>query len=478
MGDLARELLEGVESPEIEAGVADMAADCTAALMSLVTEKVGSLWMASEAAGLSPTYLYRVQKGERRMSFGIIARLLVANGVSKESFWRRIFELQSAADGTEKGLMGPPPALLADWREPGAEKDSPFLGRLDGWLEAIEGLKLSSFARSPVWRPLVLTLEQERLNDWRRLRRRLEKVTLQCARKAGRQETVSRMELADLATLLAAWAAVQRVAGLRGFAADGLTRAFALAERSGDPWTQAFCLQKAAYLSHDLGRDDQALAMIGKAAVHLTEAGGPDDLARLAVDRGYFSYYCGKLREARRLFEHGLSKLDPGHRLYRASAHLALARILREDGDLANARREVERAIAIPTPASVESAYVLWKAGEHELQSGAFDRAESHLHEALKLFGKFGTTSDVILVSLDRAELLLKTGRTTQLKYLVAEIMQWLMPLTAAKTSLMKPFENLFAMATLGSLGLMEIDSARDQCKKAFARFRADSFVG
>ena len=109
---------------------------------------------------------------------------------------------------------------------------------------------------------------------------------------------------ADLATLLAAWAASQRVAGLRGFAADGLTRAFALAERSGDLWIHAFCLQKAAFLSHALGRDDQALAMIGQAAVYLTEVGGPEDLARLAVDRGCFSYYCGKIADARRLFEH------------------------------------------------------------------------------------------------------------------------------------------------------------------------------
>lgn len=474
-----RELLEYAASPEIEARALEIMSRCTRALLSLVAQKAGSLSLVAAAVKLSTTYLYKVQSGGRKISFGLIARLLVATGVSFDSFLRRMIEIEWALKPErEKLSLGRPSELLADWREAGAEKDSPFLAKLDGWLETIEGLELAGSARSPVWRPVVLALEEERLHDWRNLRRRLERLTLHSARKLSRQETVSHIELADLAILLAAWAAVQRVAGLRGFVIDGLTRAFALAERSEDLWTEAFCLQKAAYLGHDLGHDYQALGLIRDAAENLMEVGSPDDLARLAVDRGYFCFYCGQVRKAQRLFEFGLRKLELGQRLYRASAHLALARILRERGDLASARGELEKAIKIHTPVSIEAAYVMWEAAEHEKEAGAFDRAEPYYREALGLFGKFGKASDIAFVSLDYAELLLKSGRMPEMKNLVAEVLGWLAPLAAVKSSLHSPFENLSALLALGSLSLNELDNVRQHCKKAVARLRAEFFVG
>lgn len=479
MSDQDRELLEYAASPEIESRAAEILFRCTNALLSLVAQKVGSFSLVAQAVSLSTTYLYKVQSGDRKLSFGLIARLLIAANVSFESFLRRMIELEWAGrPEKEKASMGRPSELLDDWREAGAEKDSPFLAKLDGWLENLEGLDLVRSARRPIWRPVVLTLEEERLRDWRKLRRRLERLTLHSARKLARQETVSQIELADLATLLAAWAAVQRVAGLRGFAIDGLTRAFALAERSEDIWTEAFCLQKAAYLGHDLGHDFQALALIRDAAENLLEVGSPDDLARLAVDRGYFSFYCGQVHKAERLFEFGLRKLELGQRLYRAAAHLALARILRERGDLTSARKELEKAIQIHTPVSIEAAYVMWEAGEHEKEAEAFERAEPHYREALELFAKFGKASDIAFVSLDYAELLFKTGRVAEMRVLVAEVLGWLTPLAAVKPSLLPPFENLSALLALGSINLTALDNVREHCKKAVARLRAEFFVG
>lgn len=479
MGDQERDLLEYAASPEIEARAADITSSFTTALLSLVTQKAGSFSLVAEAVNLSTTYLYKVQSGRRKMSFGLIARLLVATNVSLAAFLRRLLELESAGiRGIGKGSIGRPSELLADWREPEAESESPFLAKLGGFLERIESLELTASDRSPVWRSAVLALEQERLRDWRKLRPRLERWTLRCARKASRQETVSRVELADLATLLAAWAAVQRVAGLRGFAIDGLTRAFELAERSEDAWTEAFCLQKAAYLGHDLGYDGQALEMIRNAAELLLEAGSADDVARLAVDRGYFRYYCGHLREAQRHFEYGLRKLEPGQRLYRASAHLALARILRERGDLKGARKQLEKAIKIHAPASIEGAYVVWEAGEQERQFGSFERADRHLRDALQLFGKFGTAGDIAFVSLDYAELLCKTGRIPEMRTLIAEVLEWLTPLAAAQGGLLLTFQNLAALVNLGTINQEQLASAREHCKKACARLRAEFFVG
>lgn len=479
MGDRERELADFAASPEIEAAAEEIVARCTAALFSLVAPRTFNLTEVADLARVSTTYLYKVQKGERKLSFGMIARLLAATNTSFRSLLQRALELEwSGRPEEERGLTGPVAAMLADWRGAGAAGESPFLEELDGFLEKIDGLELATSSGVPEWRPEVLILEEKRLREWRRLRPRLQRKILQCARKLVRQGTVSRMELADLATLMAAWAAVQRVAGRSGFAIDGMTRAFALAERSEDGWTRAFCLQKAAYLSHDLGHDHFALAMIDKAAVFLTEAGDADDFSRLAVDRGYFNYYSGRIREAERLFEFGLRKLDPCQRLYRASAHLALARIRRERRDLAGARKELEAAVALHAPASIEAAYVLWEAGEHEMAAGEWERSEAHYRHAQMLFSKFGTASDVVFVSLDYAELLFRASRLAELKILIAEVLGWLAPSADAKESLLRPFENLSALLTLRTFNLVELDSAREQCKKAAARLRAEYFVG
>jgi tetratricopeptide (TPR) repeat protein/DNA-binding phage protein len=479
MRDQERELLELAASPEIEALACEVVSRFTAALFSLVAPRAGNLTEVAEVAQVSASYLYRVQNGERKPSFGMIARLLVATETSFHTLLQRALELEwSGKPEAERGLTGPVPAMLADWRASGAERDSPFIGKIDRCLAKIAGLELADSGSGSEWRPTILKLERKRLREWRRLRVWLERLTLQWARNLSRQETVSRIELADLAILIAAWAAVQRVAGLCGFAIDGLARAFVLAERSDEPWAKAFCLQKAAYVSHDLGHDHFALAMIDKAAVHLTEGGNADDFSRLAIDRGYFSYYSGRIDDAERLFTFGLRKLEPCERLYRAAAHLALARIRRERGDLARARKELEAAIEIHAPASIEAAYVLWEAAEHESASQDWDRAEDHYRQALQLFAKFGTASDIAFVALDYAELLFKTRRLSEMKVLIAEVLGWLVPMAEAKHNLVWPFENLSALLTLGTLTLMELANAREQCKKACARLRAEFFVG
>jgi tetratricopeptide (TPR) repeat protein len=480
MGDQERETLEHIAGPGIEETAANIEARWTAALLSLLERKSRSLKRAAKLADLSPTYLYKLQSGGRKLHSGIIARLLCGSNVSFDTFLRHTLELEWAGKpGFVRGLMGTPPELLADWREPGAAKLSPFLEDLDAFLRKIERHRLADSPGTLTWRPVIQMLERDRLREWRKLRRRLERMILRSARRASRQKEISRMELADLATLFAAWAASQRAAGQRALAIEGLIQAFALAERSGDVWTKAFCLQKAAYLSHDLGHDEQGLLMIEKAAVHLTEAGDPDDLARLTVDRALFYFYCGDIPEAQRLFESGLDQLGRGQRLYRASAYLGLARIFRERGLLANASKALAAATEIHAPASLEAAYVMWEAGALECEFDAFEQAEPYFRESLRLFAKFGAASDVPFVALDFAELLLKAGRPAEMKSLFSEVLGWLAPLAQAKRSLMKVFENLSALLAMGTMTIGDLDNARTECsKRAVDRFRAEAFVG
>jgi tetratricopeptide (TPR) repeat protein len=477
MGAHERESLEYTASPEIDRRAAEIDARWTAALMSLIARRSRSLKRAAKMADLSPTYLYKVQGGERKLSSYLIARLLSATDVSFDSFLRHTLELGWAGKpGFERGLIGPPSELVADWREPGAAKLSPFLEELDGRLGKIDRLALADSLGTPLWRPVVQKLEEGRLREWRKLRRRLERMTLRLARMASRRREISRMDLADLATLLAAWATTQRAAGQRGLATEGLIRAFALAERSGDVWAHAFCLQKAAYLGHDLGRDEQGLAMIQKATLHLSELGASDDIARLTVDRALFYYYCGDIPEAQRLFESGLDLLKREQRLYRATAYLGLARIFRERGLLANASKALAAANEIHAPASIEAAYVMWEAGALECDFDAFEEAEPYFREAFRLFGM---ASDVPFVALDYAELLLKTDRSSEMKSLFSEVLGWLAPLAQAKRSLMKIFENLSALLSLGCVTVGDLDNARNECsKRAVDRFRAEALVG
>jgi tetratricopeptide (TPR) repeat protein len=474
------EILDCAASPEVERRATEMVTRWTAALLCLLERRSRSLKRAAKLAELSPTYLYKLQNGERNLNVGMIARLLCANDVSFESFLRYTLELEWAGKpGLERGLTGPPSELLADWREPGAANLSPFLEKLDEFLGKFEGLAPADSLGVSLWRPVIQTLEEERLHEWRKLRRRLERFSLRLARKASRQRAISRMELADLATLLAAWAASQRAAGQRALAIEGLLRAFALAERSRDVWTKAFCLQKAAYLGHDLGHDETGLAMIEKAAVHLSEAGSPPDFARLTVDRALFYYYCGDIPEAQRLFESGLDLLGGRQRLYRASAYLGLARIFRERGLLANASNALAAATEIHAPESIEAAYVMWEAGALECEFDAFEQAEPYFREAFRLFAKFGAVSDVPFVALDYAELLLKTGRPAEMKSLLSEVLGWLAPLAQAKRGLLKVFENLSALLSLGAMTLGDLNVARNECaKKAVDRFSAEVFVG
>lgn len=471
MGDQEKDPFVLAVTPEIESLTGEIVSRFTQALLSLGAERFGSLKELAQKVGCSATYLYKIQNEERKLSFGLIARLISVLGVTLEAFLRRLLELEWAGKkGIDQELTGSPVVLLNQWREPGAEKDSPFLKSLGESLAEIGTFEPLVLPASSAWRSLLLVLEEERLRDWRKTRRRLERYILRLVRRHAAEGRVSRMELADLATLLAAWSAVQRVAGLRGFAIDGLTLAFELAERSKDVWADGFCLQKAAYLSHDLGRDGMAAAMIRKAAVCFSEVGTPEDLARLAIDRGYFSYYCGRLDEAQRLLERGLRTLEPNQRLYRASAHLALARIRREKGDLAGARRELDGAIKCHAPSSIEAAYTSWEAACLATQFEAMERAKAYFVEALQTFAKYGRAGDLAFVALDYAELLLKTGPKSELNVLIKDVLGWLTPLALSNVCLLKPFENLSALLAMGSVQLAELNNTRADCKKAMAR--------
>lgn len=466
---------EFAQSPEEARRIKEFIGRFTDVLVDLVEEKIGDLKTAAEQAGLSPTYFYRIRSGERTMSLGLVAKMLEMTGTSLETLARRLLEVQAAAGSElDPALPASPARLLEEWRKSGSEAPSAFLEKIAEPLARIAALEIGRLQKPPAWRAVLLVMEDERLRDWRKTRRRLERFSLSVARRVARQAYVSRGELVDLATLLAAWSALQRVAGRRGFAVDGLKVAFALAERSGDLWVQGYCLQKTAYLAHDLGRSAMALAMINKAALSFAEAGGADDLARNLIDRGYFSYHCGRQEDARRLLEAGLHKVDRNQRLYLTAAHLALARIYRKRNDLPRARAELKALRDAHMPDSIEAAYASWEAARQEMEFHEFANAEKLLREAFSGFSQHGRAGDLAFVALDLAVILLNEKRIRETQELVQDVLGCLGPMPPSSRALARPFENLSALLSFGSLGKAELTAAREQCRRLVLRLDSE----
>ncbi len=474
MGNPEKELYVSAENPEPEGHVDELTARFTEAVLGLVGERVGDLRSAVQDAGFSQNYSYRLVNRERKMGLDLAAKLMEMNGIPVVELARRLLDQEAGRPAPATPFEAPPPAqLLAKLREKGAEKNSPFLSRLAPFLEDIGRKPLLEIRKPMVWRATLMVLEEERTRDWRKTRKRLERYALALAGRLAGPDPVTRNDLVELASLIAAWAAVQRVAGWRNLALDALQIAFVLAERSADVWTQGFCLQKAAYLTHDLGHNPLALILIERAALCYGEAGTPDDLARILIDRGYFSYYCGRKHDALRLLEAGLRKVDPNQRLYIVAAHLSLARIHRERGDRSRARQELRTAIGCHLPDSVEVAYLSWEAAKQEREFQDAAAAEKLLRDSFRLFAQHGRGGDLAFVALDCAEILLEAQRTADLKRLFRDVLKRLEKMARAGRALAKPFENLAAQLALGGLGRAELDGARQSCEHIGSRLGA-----
>lgn len=474
MGNPEKELYAAAENPEPEGQVDELTTRFTEAVLGLVGERVGDLRSAVQDAGFSQNYSYRLVNRERKMGLDLAAKLMEMNGIPVVELARRLLEQEAGRPAPATPFEAPQPAqLLARLREKGAEKNSPFLGQLAPWLDGIGRKPLLEIRKPMVWRATLMVLEEERTRDWRKTRRRLERYALALARRLAGPDPVTRNDLVELASLIAAWAAVQRVAGWRNQALDALQIAFVLAERSADVWTQGFCFQKAAYLTHDLGHNQLALILIERAALCYGEAGTPDDLARILIDRGYFSFFCGRKEEALRLLESGLRKVDRNQRLYVVAAHLTLARIFRERGDRSRARQELRAAIDCHLADSIEVAYISWEAAKQEREFQDAAEAEKLLKTSFRLFVHHGHSGDLAFVALDWAEILLETGRLPELKRLVRDVLKRLETMARAIRGLAKPFENLAALLALGGLGKAELDAARQSCENLVSRHAA-----
>lgn len=459
----------GKLAPDVAAKAEEYGARLFRAFSSLYSnEKVKKVKELSVRAGYSSTYLHKILNGSRKITLDVLLQVIAAANDPLERLLRRLALPCPGNEGLEEPLLmvlASPAALLEEWREK-PETPDPFLAEVGEW---VEELRLREKERWPVALPLrqvVLSLEEERLRDWRWTKKQLERRGREHWNELRAKSRLALGSLGELAVLLAAWAATQRVAGHRGNATDALGFAFELAETAADSWAYAFCLQKAAYLAHDLGHDLEALAFVQRGTLLLGEDCSIDDLARNTIDRGYFSYQLGRVDRAENLLRAGLAKLGPHQRLYRFTAYQALAQIAREKGELETARRDLREAANYCAGKGLEAAYVAWTAAGIEQAAKAFSSAEEYLQQAIRLFAQHGRAGDIAFVALDHMELLLELQRLDELRKLAVEVAGWLAPLAADNSCLLEVFEDIAAVARLGTLSSHDLENARGVCEK------------
>lgn len=366
-------------------------------------------------------------------------------------------------------MLGSPADLLEEWREAKTEPAEPFLDHVAGWYSYVNERKLPPGPLDPGIREAVLRLEGERTRDHCGARSKLQMMAGHELLPSMQKREATLGSVAGLAAVLAAWAATRRVAGLRNQAISALAHAIRMAELSKDAWTLGFCLQKAAYLAHDLGRDLEGLAFIRMATICFADGGDADDLARVMVDRGCITYYCGHHDEAERLFRCSLDKLEAlGHcsRPYQFAACQGLALVARAKGQLLTAVDHLRQAGMYVDPESLEAAHLLWSQSRIYWLAGDTDSAVVQCREAMVAFGRRGQAGDVALAALGLTEILLESGRHSELKQLGEELAGWL-PLLSENAVVRLEVENLVALLRLGSISTHNIDKARRVLSKA-----------
>lgn len=414
-------------SPEEEAQVAAWTDICREAILSLIQARGESFRKTSSRAGYSSAYLTRIKTGGRKLTLKTILRVLASFRMPLEIYLRRVAELgpQDNAGENDGSLLGSPADLLCEWREPRPEPPEAFLEKVESWAKKAVLAELSAAPIEVSVRPAVLVLEEQRTRDWRSAKAQLEVMAQFDLQPLFEQARLSRGAVADLAVLLAAWSATQRVAGLRGHAITGLSCALRLAHRSQDVWAQGFCLQKAAYLAHDLGRDIEALSFIRMAALCFSEDGDADDQARVTVDRGYFAYYCGRYDEADRLFRSGLARLGSRLRKFRLTAYQGLSAIERKRGRLSEAIVFLENAAGMCDGRSLDLGHIRWTQARIYRKTDTPELSIGASQEALAIFSEKGQAGDVALVALDLAEWYAASGEKRGLLLLAEDLAKW-----------------------------------------------------
>jgi tetratricopeptide (TPR) repeat protein len=291
-------------------------------------------------------------------------------------------------------------------------------------------------------RRLTLLRNDRSLHHWGLLRHALDA----CAR-AGRMNPVEAVDVACFAVAVAETLDVQAYppANLNDFRSRALTalanakraaadfkgseQAFAAARQAmeqgtGDPYERANVLSHEALLLRDLGEFEAAVEILDEAFKLYRRVNDSHLCGRVLIQQASSIGYVDPLKGVE-LARRGLAMLDPaaGDDFLELSARNALAHCLNDAGFAEEARdlHEACRPLYAKFPGVVAQSRMGWLDGLIARNLGDFHTAEKKLRELREVFSRHNFDLELVLVSLDLAELLLWSRRSAEAALLLRE---------------------------------------------------------
>ncbi len=226
-----------------------------------------------------------------------------------------------------------------------------------------------------------------------------------------------------------AWAHLgnaHRIASDLRSAEDALLRAEEHHKRGGeDALTGAQILSFMASLRTSQGRFGEAAELLDRAIAVYRDARDRHLEGKALILKGIASGYGGRPKQAIRLIQRGLSKIDTLEepRLLVSARHNLIG-FLSESGRSREALKTLEqtRSLYLTLGEPTHLIRLLWLEGRIARDLGRLDQAEAALREARDGFVERGIGFDAARVSLDLATVYLQQGRTGELKRLAAEM--------------------------------------------------------
>lgn len=192
-----------------------------------------------------------------------------------------------------------------------------------------------------------------------------------------------------------------------------------------DAYTEAQLLSFKASLRNSQGQFEQAAALLDEAIVIYREARDRHLEGRALIKKGTAVGHSGKLREAIRLIQRGLSRINilEEPRLLVAARHNLIG-YLDESGRHQEALAALEETRSLYQELGEPSHRVRlrWLEGRIFRGLGRLDEAESALREARDAFIERKIGFDAALVSLDLAMVYARRGDTGEMKRLASEM--------------------------------------------------------
>lgn len=317
------------------------------------------------------------------------------------------------------------------------------------------------------YRPLLESLEEERLLDRLAVLNKVEELTqrllTELREKSG---AVPSRRLGELAASLALWATIQRTQGHLGLAVKAFLSAFPLVRRSEYAWAQGICFQRASHLIRELDRPDLALAFINEAQCQFTIAEAWQEVWRVYVDRGTHYSTFPAFPESTAAYLVALEHLPASDWRYRAGAFQGLSTNAHRQKRLSEAREYLERGLQECRQPSLITAYLRWREAAILADLGQSRESLSAFQVSLNQMGHFASAADIALVCLDYAEALLRSNQIGHFKALVRDATQWL-PALRSNASLHRVLAAFIDNVRLGDVSLEDIDAARRKVRVA-----------